>query len=125
MAMDNRPLSPHLQIYRWSLTMFLSILHRATGAGLAFGGILLTLWLFAGMGGENSFAVFHAFARSLTGQTMLFCWLFAFVFHLLNGMRHLVWDSGIGINVTSARQSGQVVLVAAFVFTAIFWFLAR
>lgn len=125
MINNNRPLSPHIQIYRWKLTMFLSILHRLTGVGLAFGAVMLALWLCAALRGEASFLAFHSFAHSLIGQLMFFGWLFAFIFHFFNGLRHLVWDTGHGIGIKSAQKSGQLVLAAAFVFTLIFWLLAR
>ncbi len=105
--------------------MFLSILHRATGVGLAFGAIMMTLWLLAAMCGEQSFASFHVFAHSFIGQLLLLGWLFAFIFHFFNGLRHLVWDAGRGIDIKNAKRSGQIVLMAAFVFTLIFWFIAQ
>ena len=85
---DNRPLSPHLQVYKPQLTSMLSILHRITGFGLAVGAVMGTWWLVAIMSGTSAYECFHDFAKSFIGQLMLFCWLYAFVYHFLNGIRH-------------------------------------
>jgi succinate dehydrogenase / fumarate reductase cytochrome b subunit len=119
-----RPLSPHLQIYRWQLTMFLSILHRATGVALAFGAVLATWWLLAALHGPKTFDRFHEFAHSLIGQLMLLGWLFSLAFHFLNGIRHLVWDTGRWLSLKGAYASGYAVLFGAFILTAAIWFYA-
>jgi succinate dehydrogenase / fumarate reductase cytochrome b subunit len=118
---DNRPLSPHLQVYRWYFTMFLSILHRASGVGLSLGAPLMIWWLIAAVQGEESFARFHDFTHSLVGMVMLAGWLFAMVFHSLNGLRHLMWDTGAGLSKHGARNSGLVVFFGAIVVTAALW----
>lgn len=124
MSNKARPLSPHLQIYRWQLTMFLSILHRATGVALAFGAVFLTWWLLAALSGPVAFDRFHGFAGSLIGQMMLAGWLFSLVFHFLNGLRHLVWDTGRWLTLKSAFGSGYAVLFGAIILTAAIWFYA-
>ncbi|MDY0008436.1 MAG: succinate dehydrogenase, cytochrome b556 subunit [Bdellovibrionales bacterium] len=119
-----RPLSPHLQIYRWQLTMFLSILHRATGFGLALGAPLAVWWLMAALNSAKNFDRFHEFAHSLIGQLMLAGWLFSLSFHFLNGLRHLVWDTGRWLTLKGAYASGYVVLFGSVLLTAALWFYA-
>lgn len=124
MSTNNRPLSPHIQVYRWQFTMVLSILHRATGAGLALGAVLMAWWLMAAITGVDAFAQFHEFTHSLIGQLMLAGWVWAFVFHFLNGIRHLVWDTGRGFTIKGASRSGQVVFLLSLVFAALVWVAA-
>jgi len=114
----SRPLSPHLQVYRWQLTMGLSILHRITGMGLAFGAIAVTWWLLAAWTGEEAFNQFHAVASCWVGKLFLFGWVWAFTFHFLNGIRHLVWDTGRWLKLKSAYASGWTVFFASFIFAA-------
>lgn len=119
-----RPLSPHLQIYRWQLTMFLSILHRVTGFGLALGAPLSVWWLMAALNGPKHFDRFHDFTHSLIGQFMLAGWLFSLCFHFLNGLRHLVWDTGRWLSLKAAFSSGYAVLFGSALMTAALWFFA-
>ncbi len=133
MSLSERPLSPHLQIYRPQLTSITSILHRITGAGMALGAPVLTWWLFAlhkgsfliDLGNGRSFDAgyqgFYFFAHSLPGQFMFFCWTFGFIYHFLNGIRHLFWDSGVGVNLKNAYVTGYAILVLSFVVTAFIW----
>ena len=121
MARVDRPLSPHLQIYRWYFTMALSIAHRATGIGLAAGLILLTWWLLALASGPEAFATVQTVAGSWIGILVLFLWTFALFYHMGNGVRHLVWDFGYGFDLEVARNSGIAVLVFAGVMTVITW----
>ncbi len=121
MSNQNRPLSPHLQIYKWQLTMTLSILHRITGAGLALGAIPLAFWLVAAWCGDAAFAQVQAFRASLIGQFMLFCWLYAFVYHLLNGLRHIAWDNLIGLDIKNAYRSGWTVVFLSVIVTLVIW----
>jgi succinate dehydrogenase / fumarate reductase cytochrome b subunit len=121
MPNNNRPLSPHLQIYKPQLTSMLSILHRITGAGLAFGGVLLAWWLFAALEGEHAFSILRDFRESLIGQVMLFGWIFAFVYHFFNGLRHLKWDAVIGLDLKSVYLTGYIVLAASVIITVLIW----
>jgi succinate dehydrogenase / fumarate reductase cytochrome b subunit len=121
LAQAQRPLSPHLQIYRWPLSMALSILHRVTGVGLALGLILVTWWLLAPASGPEAFAIVEAVMGSWLGLLVLFFWTAAVYFHLGNGVRHLVWDAGYGYDVDVARMSGVAVLVFAGVMTVLTW----
>lgn len=121
MATNNRPLSPHLQVYRPQLTSVLSILHRATGIALALGTLLLVWWLIAAATGPTAFDNTQSFIGSIFGRILLFGWSFALFYHLCNGIRHLVWDAGKGFEIGSAYASGWLVVVASSVLTVICW----
>ena len=115
--MTNRPLSPHLQIYRPQLTSVLSILHRITGVALAVGTILLVYWLIAAASGPEAFAVANGIIGSWIGLILLFGWTFALFFHLANGIRHLFWDAGLGFELKTVYASGWTVVVVAAALT--------
>jgi len=121
MARAERPLSPHLQIYRWYLSMALSIAHRATGIALAAGLVLLSWWLLALAHGPEAFAVVQGLIDSWFGVLVLFLYTFALFFHMGNGVRHLVWDFGYGFDVDVARRSGIAVLAFAGAMTVVVW----
>jgi succinate dehydrogenase / fumarate reductase cytochrome b subunit len=121
MATDNRPLSPHLQVYRPQLTSVMSILHRITGIALAAGTLLLFWWLIAAATGPTAFDAVQSFIGSLVGRILLFGWSFALYYHLCNGIRHLFWDTGHGFEIRTAYASGWLVIVAASVLTIISW----
>ena len=124
MTQIDRPLSPHLQIYRWPITMVLSILHRATGVGMAVGFIALVAWLFDAASGADAYAMFLGAAGSTVGKLLLIGWSWAFFYHLCNGIRHLVWDSGRGFEKSQANASAWFVIVGSLVLTAAFWGVA-
>jgi succinate dehydrogenase / fumarate reductase cytochrome b subunit len=116
-------LSPHLQIYRWQYTMALSILHRATGVALSVGMLLLVYWLLALASGPEAYADARiVFAHPLT-RVLLVAFSFAFFYHLCNGVRHLVWDTGRGLERKAARTSGWIAFLAAVAATLLFWAL--
>ena len=121
MANATRPLSPHMQIYGWHLSMVLSILHRATGIALAIGTLLFVWWLLAAAAGPESFARASGFMGSFIGMIMLFGWTLALVYHFLNGIRHLVWDAGYGMEIENVRRSGVIVVVATVAITVVLW----
>jgi succinate dehydrogenase / fumarate reductase cytochrome b subunit len=121
--LSNRPLSPHLQVYRPQITSMLSILHRITGIALAVGTLLLTYWLVAAASGPQAFADAQGLIGSVIGQLMLFGWTFALFFHLCNGIRHLVWDAGYGFEIETATRSGWMVVGASVVLTLVSWAL--
>ena len=104
-----RPLSPHLQIYRWPITMAASITHRATGIALAAGTLLLSWWLIAAASGPDAYAVFALAASNPVGEIVLFGFLWSLCFHLLNGVRHLAWDAGYGFKVPTAKLTAALV----------------
>jgi succinate dehydrogenase / fumarate reductase cytochrome b subunit len=121
MAGASRPLSPHLQIYRWYFTMALSIVHRVTGAGLVAGLLLLTWWLVALASGPESFATAQAVTGSFLGSLVLFGFTVFFFYHALNGVRHLVWDVGYNLEKVAAYQSGVLVSAGAVVLAVLTW----
>jgi succinate dehydrogenase / fumarate reductase, cytochrome b subunit len=121
MISSNRPLSPHLQVYRPQITSTLSILHRLTGIALAVGTLLLTWWLVAAAAGPEAFATAQGLIGSLFGQLLLFGWSFAFFYHLCNGIRHLTWDAGYGFEIETATRSGWLVVIASVVLTLVAW----
>lgn len=121
MASQNRPLSPHLQVYKPQLTSVLSITHRATGVALAVGTLLLVWWLVAAATGESAFADVQAFIGSWFGRLLLFGWSYALFYHLCNGIRHLFWDAGKGMELDAAYASGRLVVAASIVLTAAVW----
>lgn len=123
MTNHDRPVSPHLSIYRWPITMTLSILHRATGVALSIGFIVLAAWLFSAATGQKSYATFIAIMNSAVGLMLLIGWSFAFFFHLANGVRHLVWDMGHGFEKYQANASAWFVLITSILFTALFWWM--
>ena len=121
MRSDPRPLSPHLQVYRWQLTSVLSILHRATGVALSVGTILLVWWLVAAAAGPGPHADAQRFLGSWLGLLLLFGWSAALFYHLCNGIRHLWWDTGRGLDFSAVYASGWAVVVAAAVLTVLAW----
>jgi succinate dehydrogenase / fumarate reductase cytochrome b subunit len=120
----SRPRSPHLQIYRWPITMGTSILHRITGVGLSFGTLLLAWWLVAASMGPETYAVFEGAAFHWFGRLVLFGFTVALVFHALNGVRHLFWDVGVGFKMGTANVSGLVVYGLTAALTLLIWVIA-
>jgi succinate dehydrogenase / fumarate reductase cytochrome b subunit len=121
MAASNRPLSPHLQIYRPQMTTALSIFHRIAGVGLGFGALLLVYWVIAAAAGPDRFGQAQALMGSWFGYLVLFGFSVALFYHLSNGIRHLFWDAGYGFELKSAYASGIAVLIATVVLTVIAW----
>ena len=117
--MTNRPISPHLQVYRPQLTSMLSILHRITGVALAVGTILLVYWLIAAASGPEAFASAEALIGSRLGRILLFGWIFALYFHLANGIRHLFWDAGFGFELKTVYASGWTAVALAVALTLV------
>lgn len=102
---DSRPLSPHLQVWRFHATMLASITHRFTGMGLYGGTLLIAVWLAALANGPDAYNAVEAVAFSIPGQILLFLWALAVLFHLANGIRHLIWDGpGAGFSPKVASQ---------------------
>lgn len=117
MSVSSRPLSPHLQVYRLPLTAILSICHRASGAMLSLGAIVLTALLVSAAIGESQYASLHALISSLPGQIVLWGFVYALYFHLCTGVRHLVWDTGRGLDLKSVDWSSAAVLVISVLLT--------
>ena len=121
MQTDNRPLSPHLQVYKPQLTSVMSICHRGSGVVLALGSIILVWWLSALAAGPDSFATANAVVGSIIGKLFMFLFTFALFYHLCNGIRHLIWDTGRGFDLESVYKSGRLVIIAAAVLTVLVW----
>lgn len=119
-----RPLSPHLQVYRPQLTTVLSILHRGTGVALAFGAFGVAIWLALAAGDAGDYAAVQALLATPLGCALVFAFAFALNYHLLNGIRHLAWDAGWGLDLPNTYRSGWTVVLLSIAFTAGLWLLA-
>lgn len=119
-----RPLSPHLQIFRPMLTWVMSIAHRITGVLLVIGLLPLVYWLVAAATGPEAYAHAQDLLGSMLGMLLLFLWTLAFYYHLGNGIRHLFWDAGYGFEIPTAYKSGKAVIVATIVLTLLTWIIA-
>lgn len=117
----NRPLSPHLQIYRLPLVAIMSITHRITGVALSAGTILLVIWLGSAAYGPEAYDQVSACLASPVGMIVLFGFSAAFYYHLCNGIRHLVWDAGRGFELATVKRANKLVLLAAIVLTLGTW----
>ena len=124
MTTRNRPVSPHLQVYRPQITSILSITHRITGVALCGGAVLLTYWLMSATYGAESYANAQAILGSWFGRLVLFGVVFSLWFHLANGIRHLVWDTGRGLEMEQLRLSGLAVVAVSVVSTLATFFAA-
>jgi succinate dehydrogenase / fumarate reductase cytochrome b subunit len=121
MKSSERPLSPHLQVYRWQLTSVMSILHRAAGLVLAAGSVLLVVWLVAAAMGPEAYSAVQSFLGSGIGVVLLLGWTAALFYHLCNGIRHLTWDTGHALDLRSTYIGGWLVVAATAVLTAAAW----
>ena len=121
---QRRPLSPHLQVYRFALTMAMSIMHRITGVGLYLGTLLLAWWLIAAATDASSFATVSWFMESIVGRLILFGFTWALFHHMLGGVRHFVWDMGYGMDHPEREWLAQGTLIGAVVLTIIVWIAA-
>lgn len=121
MTSRDRPLSPHLQIYRWQWTMLLSIVHRLTGVALAAGTLLLVWWLIALAAGPEPFADVQAFMAHWVGRLVLLGFTWALFYHLANGIRHLFWDAGRGFELSTGYGSAWLVVLVSLALTLIAW----
>ncbi|MDC0080991.1 succinate dehydrogenase, cytochrome b556 subunit [Emcibacteraceae bacterium] len=121
MSDTKRPLSPHLQVYSWSLEMALSIFHRATGVALGGGALLITWWIIAIATGPDAYDQFRTVMSSITGKVLLFAFTFSLMLHMCNGIRHLFWDMGKGFDLGDSRRSSKMVLFFSVFLTALSW----
>ena len=116
-----RPLSPHLSVYRVTLTMTMSIVHRITGVGLYLGVLMLAWFLLAASLDASAFAVFTGFIQSIFGRLILFGFTWALFHHLLGGLRHFIWDTGHGLDDPVREQLAQATLVGGIALTLVVW----
>jgi succinate dehydrogenase / fumarate reductase cytochrome b subunit len=120
-GLKDRPLSPHLQIYRPMLTMMMSIVHRLTGGALYFGTLLLAWWLIAAAAGPNAYASVQWFMETWFGRLILLCYTWALIHHMLGGIRHLIWDTGRGFGPAEREWLTVATLVGSIGFTIVLW----
>jgi succinate dehydrogenase / fumarate reductase cytochrome b subunit len=124
MSSRERPLSPHLQVYRWQIQMVTSILHRGTGIVLATGALVIAAGLLCLMLGPDYWACFTGLAATWYGKAFLFGWSWAFAYHLCNGIRHIVQDFAIGHSIPAFVRSSWLTVTGSLVLTALIWFCA-
>ncbi len=122
---NNNPLSPHLQIYKWHVSSLLSITHRIVGVINFFALILICIWAVIIIFGQSNYSFINFFLNTSFGKflTISLCWTFSF--HVLNELRHLLWDAGYGFDLKVAKITGILVFIGSFVFTIIFYILGR
>lgn len=121
---SERPLSPHIQIYKWQWTMLYSIFHRATGIALTSGILLLSAWITALFMGEASYNYFMGYVLSPLGYIVMIGFTWAMSYHLLNGIRHLLWDMGIGLTLETAHKTGHLFsMVGSIIITISLWIM--
>jgi succinate dehydrogenase / fumarate reductase, cytochrome b subunit len=116
-----RPLSPHLQIYRPMLTMMMSIMHRITGVALYAGTILLVWWLVAGATSPAAFATVQSFMGSWFGRLILFGYTWALMHHMLGGIRHFIWDTGRGFGAIERELLAKATIAGSCLLTVLLW----
>ncbi len=121
MEKDTRPLSPHLQVYRLPVTALMSILHRMTGVVSAFGLIMISCWLAAAATGEAGWHSANALFSNSLIVLIMFLWSAALIYHLCNGIRHLIWDAGKCLEKEAAIKAGRKVQIATAVLTLLLW----
>lgn len=121
---DKRPLSPHLQHYKMPLTAILSISHRITGIINSAAIVLLVLLIASAAGTPESYEFMSGIANSWFGKLVLFAFTITLYYHMANGIRHLFWDVGLGLDLEDAKKSGNVCLIAAGVLSVITWMVA-
>ncbi len=124
MASSNRPLSPHLQVYRPQITSVVSIIHRICGVSLMFGTVLFTYWLTSAGYGPAAFERAQAVMGSWLGQLIMFGFTFALYYHTANGLRHMAWDLGLGFEMTAVNKTGMMVVAFSLIMTGLTWYVA-
>ena len=125
MTDNQNPISPHLQIYRWHISSLLSITHRIAGVVNLLALILMFFWLLSFSLGESNYELFLIAINSFFGKFILIGFTWSMSFHILSGIRHLVWDMGYGFEIKTANISGIIVIIFSLITTTIFWLLGR
>jgi len=125
MKNNQNPLSPHLQVYRWHISSLLSITHRMSGIVNLLSLILIFFWLIVLSLGERNYELFLLFINSFIGKFILIGFTWSMSFHILSGIRHLVWDMGYGFEIKTANISGIIVVISSLIVTIIFWLSGR
>ena len=122
---SKNPISPHLQIYRWHISSLLSITHRISGVINLLALFLIFFWLIFLSLGENNYQSFLLIINSFIGKFILIGFTWSMSFHLLSGIRHLVWDLGYGFEIKTANITGIIVIISSLALTIIFWLFSR
>ena len=120
-ASRERPLSPHLQIYRRSIHMMMSIWHRITGAANYFGSLLLAAWLMSAAMGPDAFNLVNGLAASIPGKVVLLGYTWSIIHHMLGGIRHLIWDTGSGFDLSTVKSISWMTIIGSLILTAAVW----
>ena len=125
MQNNNNPLSPHLQIYKWQISSLLSITHRIVGVINILSITLICIWTLSLLVGENSYEITKLFLKSLFGKFIIIslCWTFSF--HILNEIRHLIWDMGYGFDLKVTKITGVLAFFGSFVLTILFYLIGK
>mgnify|MGYP001230708137 FL=1 len=125
MQNDNNPLSPHLQIYKWQISSLLSITHRIVGVINILAITLICIWTLSLLVGENFYEITHLFLKSLFGKFIIvfLCWTFSF--HILNEIRHLIWDMGYGFDLKITKITGVLAFIGSFILTILFYLMGK
>jgi len=125
MQNKNNPLSPHLQIYKWQISSLLSITHRIVGVINILAITLICIWVLSLLLGESNYEITQVFLKSFFGKFIIvfLCWSFSF--HILNEIRHLVWDMGYGFDLKVTKITGVLAFVGSFVFTILFYLIGK
>jgi len=125
MQNDNNPLSPHLQIYKWQISSLLSITHRIVGVINILAITLICIWTLSLLVGENTYEITHLFLKSLFGKFVIvfLCWTFSF--HILNEIRHLIWDMGYGFDLKVTKITGVLAFIGSFILTILFYLIGK
>ena len=125
MQNNNNPLSPHLGIYKWQISSLLSITHRIVGVINILAITLVCIWTLSFLLGENSYETTKIFLKSIFGKFIIIslCWTFSF--HILNEIRHLIWDAGYGFDLKVAKITGVLVFFGSFVLTILFYIIGK
>ena len=125
MQNNNNPLSPHLEIYKWQISSLLSITHRIVGVINILAITLICIWTLSLLVGENSYEITQLFLRSFFGKFIIvfLCWTFSF--HILNEIRHLIWDMGYGFDLKVTKITGVLAFFGSFVLTILFYLIGK
>jgi len=125
MQNNNNPLSPHLEIYKWNISSLLSITHRIVGVINILSITLICIWTLSLLLGENSYEITKLFLKSLFGKFIIvsLCWTFSF--HILNEIRHLIWDMGYGFDLKVTKITGVLAFFGSFVLTIVFYLIGK
>jgi len=122
MSKNNKPLSPHLTIYKPQITSLMSISHRFSGTFQSLGNFIIFLYFCVILVGENYYNYANLFFSSILGKVFLFLYIFSICYHLFNGIRHLIWDIGLGFEIKNVYYSGYITVISAIVLNFIIWF---